>query len=78
MIFNAGDLPTQFVGETADGSNTATDRTCILLGAIEVRDEGVALADESVVGTLSLYYKDERVQGGSTTYMQSTFRGYQF
>ncbi len=66
MIFNAGDLPTQFVGETADRIQYSNQFDSVfLLGAIEVRDEGFSsLADESVAGTLSLYYKDERIQGG--------------
>ena len=66
MIFNAGDLPTQFVGETADRIQYSNQFDSVfLLGAVEVRDEGFSsLADESVAGTLSLYYKDERVQGG--------------
>ena len=66
MIFNAGDLPTQFVGDTADRIQYSNQFDSVfLLGAIEVRDETFSsLADESVAGTLSLFYKDERVQGG--------------
>ena len=41
MIFNAGDLPTQFVGETADRIQYSNQFDSVfLLGAIEVRDEG--------------------------------------
>ncbi len=66
MIFNAGDLPTQFVGDTADRIQYSNQIDSVfLLGAIEYRDEGFSsVLDESVAGTFSIYYADERVQGG--------------
>lgn len=89
MIFNAGDQPTQFVGDTADRIQYSNQFDSVfLLGAIEVRDEGFSsLADESVAGTFSLYYADERVQGGlynvyanqrseSTSFNQFTIDGF--
>ena len=66
MIFNSGDLPTQFVGDTADRIQYSNQVDSVfLLGAIEYRNEGFStIADESIAGTFSIFYADERVTGG--------------
>lgn len=89
MIFNAGDAPTQFVGDTADRIQYSNQFDSVfLLGALEHRaGEYGSVSDDSIAGTVGLYYANERVQGGlynvlasqrseDTTFRQYTIDGY--
>ena len=89
MIFNSGNLPTQFVGDTADRIQYSNQFDSVyLLGAIEYREDGYStLNDASVAGTVGIYYKDDRVSGGlynvlanqrsvDTSFNQYTIDGY--
>lgn len=89
MIFNSGDAPTQFVGDTADRLQYSNQFDSVfLLGAIEHRSGDYAtVSDDSIAGTIGLYYANERVQGGlynvlasqrseDTSFRQFTVDGY--
>ena len=66
MVFNAGNKPTQFVGDTADRIQYSKQFAPVfVLAAIESRNSGyVSTGNNSIAGTLSLYYANERISGG--------------
>lgn len=66
MIFNAGNQPTQFIGDTADRIQYSKQIDSVfLLGAIEAREEGfISAKDDTVAGTLGVYYATDRIKAG--------------
>ena len=66
MIFNAGNQPTQFIGDTADRLQYSKQIDSVfLLAAFENREEGfISAKDDTVAGTLGIYYASDRISAG--------------
>ena len=66
MIFNAGNQPTQLIGDTVDRLQYSKQIDSVfLLGAIETREEGfISAKDDTTAGTLGIYYAADRLSAG--------------
>lgn len=66
MIFNAGNKPTQFIGDSADRLQYSKQfESIFVLAAIETRESSyVSSPDRTNAGTLGLYYATDRISAG--------------
>jgi len=77
LVYNAGNAPTQFVGDTADRIQFSRQvEPVFILGAIETRNEGfITDNDDTYAGTLAVYYASERISGGIYNVLERQING---